>query len=179
MVLSKNYTQLGRNMIEMLGVLAIVGVLSVGGIAGYNKAMTKIHINQAIQQISQIAMGVQTLYKNQKVVDNLTPDVLKKAGIIDVNTDTSLYNSDSLGTKFNTPPVGSWMLVYTGLTPAKSYNISLYDLSEEECIALFSYDWTLLDGFHDVYVTNASVLKRAYAHPTGGVLNFVDRKSVV
>lgn len=29
----------GRSMIEMLGVLAIVGVLSVGGIAGYSKAM--------------------------------------------------------------------------------------------------------------------------------------------
>ena len=29
----------GRSMIEMLGVLAIIGVLSVGGIAGYSKAM--------------------------------------------------------------------------------------------------------------------------------------------
>ena len=29
-------------MIEMLGVLAIVGVLSVGGIAGYNLALLKI-----------------------------------------------------------------------------------------------------------------------------------------
>ena len=32
----------GRSMIEMWGVLAIVGVLSVGGIAGYSKAMKKI-----------------------------------------------------------------------------------------------------------------------------------------
>ena len=31
----------GRSMIEMLGVLAIIGVLSVGGIAGYSKAMQK------------------------------------------------------------------------------------------------------------------------------------------
>ena len=29
----------GRSMIEMLGVLAIIAVLSVGGIAGYSKAM--------------------------------------------------------------------------------------------------------------------------------------------
>ena len=33
--------QNGRSMIEMLGVLAIIGVLSVGGIAGYSKAMMK------------------------------------------------------------------------------------------------------------------------------------------
>ena len=35
----------GRSMIEMLGVLAIVGVLSVGGISGYSKAMSKYKID--------------------------------------------------------------------------------------------------------------------------------------
>ena len=34
-------SSVGRSMIEMLGVLSIVGVLSVGGIAGYSKAMEK------------------------------------------------------------------------------------------------------------------------------------------
>ncbi|MCM1323507.1 MAG: type II secretion system GspH family protein [Acetobacter sp.] len=34
----------GRSMIEMLGVLAIVGILSVGGITGYSKAMYKYKI---------------------------------------------------------------------------------------------------------------------------------------
>ena len=29
----------GRSMVEMLGVLAIVGVLSVGGISAYSKAV--------------------------------------------------------------------------------------------------------------------------------------------
>ncbi len=33
--------QFGRSMIEMLGVLSIVGILSVGGIAGFSKAMAK------------------------------------------------------------------------------------------------------------------------------------------
>ena len=39
-ILNRN-TQSGRSMIEMLGVLAIIGVLSVGGISGYSKAMAK------------------------------------------------------------------------------------------------------------------------------------------
>ena len=39
----------GRSMIEMLGVLAIVGVLSVGGIAGYSKAMNKFKTNKQLQ----------------------------------------------------------------------------------------------------------------------------------
>ncbi len=34
-ILSKKTDQSGRSMVEMLGVLAIIGVLSVGGISGY------------------------------------------------------------------------------------------------------------------------------------------------
>ena len=42
----------GRSMIEMLGVLAIVGVLSVGGMSGYSKAMTKYKMNKQVEQYS-------------------------------------------------------------------------------------------------------------------------------
>ena len=38
--------QKGRSMIEMIGVLAIVGILSVGSIGGYMFAMTKLRINR-------------------------------------------------------------------------------------------------------------------------------------
>ena len=46
--------QIGRSMVEMLGVLAIIGVLSVGAIAGYSKAMTKYKMNKQINQINQV-----------------------------------------------------------------------------------------------------------------------------
>jgi len=55
----------GRSMIEMLGVLAIIGVLSVGGIAGYSKAMNKYRINKAIEQITLIAGNVRTFFASQ------------------------------------------------------------------------------------------------------------------
>lgn len=45
--------QSGRSMIEMLGVLAIVGILSVGGISAFQKAMTKHKINQTTGEFSQ------------------------------------------------------------------------------------------------------------------------------
>ncbi len=48
----------GRSMIEMLGVLAIVGVLSVGGIAGYSKAMEKWKINKIIEEYSMLMAGL-------------------------------------------------------------------------------------------------------------------------
>ena len=58
--------QSGRSMIEMLGVLAIIGVLSVGGIAGYSKAMTKYRINKTIEQITLIAGNVRAFWGPQK-----------------------------------------------------------------------------------------------------------------
>ncbi len=49
---------LGRSMIEMLGVLAIIGVLSVGGIAGYSKAMRKYKLNKQSEQINMVIDAV-------------------------------------------------------------------------------------------------------------------------
>ena len=44
----------GRSMVEMLGVLAIIGVLSVGALSGYSKAMFKYKLNKQAEQISTI-----------------------------------------------------------------------------------------------------------------------------
>ncbi len=35
----RGMTSLGRSMLEMLGVLAVIGVLSVGALSGYSKAI--------------------------------------------------------------------------------------------------------------------------------------------
>lgn len=56
----------GRSMIEMLGVLAIVGVLSVGGIGGYSKAMNKYKTNQLREQINTISSNLMTTFFNEK-----------------------------------------------------------------------------------------------------------------
>ena len=47
----------GRSMVEMLGVLAIIGVLSVGAMTGYSKAMLKYKLNKQAEQIAQLISG--------------------------------------------------------------------------------------------------------------------------
>ena len=46
----------GRSMVEMLGVLAIIGVLSVGGIAGYSLGMRKHRANGVADIASKYAL---------------------------------------------------------------------------------------------------------------------------
>ncbi len=48
----------GRSMVEMLGVLAIIGVLSVGVISGYSKAMMKYKLNKQTEQLNQVVNSV-------------------------------------------------------------------------------------------------------------------------
>ena len=78
--------QSGRSMIEMLGVLAIIGVLSVGGIAGYSKAMTKYRINKTIEQITLIAGNVRAFFASQRVhTDSLGDEMGKYDGAENIN----------------------------------------------------------------------------------------------
>ena len=46
----------GRSMVEMLGVLAVMGVLSIGGVAGYRYAMDKMNANDIINEVRKRAV---------------------------------------------------------------------------------------------------------------------------
>lgn len=64
--------QSGRSMVEMLGVLAIIGVLSVGGISGYSKAMAKFKLTKAQDQLSMLLMNIRTTYATAPTYAGLT-----------------------------------------------------------------------------------------------------------
>lgn len=55
----------GRSMVEMLGVLAIIGVLSVGGLAGYSMGMRAYKINQILNTIQTLAVNARDFFKNE------------------------------------------------------------------------------------------------------------------
>ena len=61
----------GRSMVEMLGVLAIIGVLSVGAMSGYSKAMMKYKLNKQAEQLSWL-FNIIYQYKGQFVFDKKT-----------------------------------------------------------------------------------------------------------
>ena len=65
----QNQAQSGRSMVEMLGVLAVIGVISLGGISGYRMAMNRYQANQIANEINlmrtdakiKVARGVELL----------------------------------------------------------------------------------------------------------------------
>ena len=58
----------GRSMVEMLGVLTIIGVLSVGAIAGYSKAMMKYKLNKYSEQMNTV---INAIARNVHSFDNI------------------------------------------------------------------------------------------------------------
>ena len=53
----KNTNESGRSMVEMLGVLAIIGVLSIGGIAGYTLAMNRYRANEILNAAALVSIA--------------------------------------------------------------------------------------------------------------------------
>lgn len=100
--MNKN-NQMGRSMVEMLGVLAIIGVLSVGGIAGYSKAMEKFKLQKGLDQLQNILFKVINLDNNQFTDDGTITAI--RVGIIPVemlNGKTST-NATEIYNVFNMP----------------------------------------------------------------------------
>jgi Tfp pilus assembly protein PilE len=134
--------QSGRSMIEMLGVLAIIGVLSVGGIAGYSKAMNKYRTNKVADNISMIVTNIRTLYAQQTNFNGLDNSTAIDMGVIpdELGTDSS---TGTLTNVFN----GSVHVnaVYLGNTAQeaseKAFQVTFNGLSKEACVTLATNDW--------------------------------------
>ena len=90
----------GRSMVEMLGVLAIIGVLSVGAMNGYSKAIFKYKLNKQAEQMNTVINAVakyahsfSTDFRNQ----NLTSYFIKLDEIptemIRMNVSAEIYDT--------------------------------------------------------------------------------------
>ena len=101
----------GRSMVEMLGVLAIIGVLSVGAISGYGKAMFKYKLNKQTEQLNQV-IGAMVRYKSSLMLNPDSADapisdyqlvpLLKKLGEIpkEMYTSDGRFIKDVFGTEY-------------------------------------------------------------------------------
>lgn len=133
--------QSGRSMVEMLGVLAIIGVLSVGGIAGYSKAMAKFKLTKAMDQVSNVVTNIRTLYSGQPNYSGLTTTVAIRMGAVgaemlngvDSSTATTAYNA------FN-GQVGIAVASVNGNANG-GFSVTFTGLGKEACVALSTADW--------------------------------------
>ena len=76
-----NKTEQGRSMIEMLGVLAIIGIIAVSALAGYSQVMLKFRMMQTTNQILTLSDDIAQTYSWMKTYPDGTNETLKNDGI--------------------------------------------------------------------------------------------------
>ena len=129
----------GRSMIEMLGVLAIVGVLSVGGIAGYSKAMGKFKTNKAIDQINMLTTNIRTLYSSQRNYNGLTTELAKKVNLVPAE----MY-SDVSDSKITNAFGGSLEISVSAASTEgdeKAFILEMDNVPSSACVSIVTTDW--------------------------------------
>jgi len=133
---TEKHTQSGRSMIEMMGVLAIVGVLSAGGIAGYNMAMQSYKTNALIEKIQLISVQTRKLYKGD--YSNIKIQDLVDTGLL---SDTKSPFGVSFGLASN----------------ANGYfSIYLKPVPKDTCVDLVMNSWGNIGTFRTIWVGHTS-----------------------
>ena len=129
-----NHTQeSGRSMVEMLGVLAIVGVLSVGGIAGYSQAMSKFKVTKAMDQVQTIITNMRTLYASSRTYSALNAQTANSVGILTTETYTGT------GSKGINPFGGD--IVFGVGNDNRTFTVQYTKMTPEACVKMATADW--------------------------------------
>ena len=167
----------GRSMIEMLGVLAIIGVLSVGGIAGYSKAMSKYRVNKTIDQVSHIAANTRILFSSQKDYSKISANVIVTAKLFPQEM-VGTCTANNASCTFTNPFSGAVTMAAAGRFDGdsnKAFMLTYEGIPQEACIDLATIDWGTGSGGGLVAMgVNKSVSSSKAGGCTGGAQKETD-----
>mgnify|MGYP004435207467 CR=1 FL=1 len=145
-----NSCEKGRSMIEMLGVLAIVGVLSVGGIAGYSKAMGKYKTNHLIEQLTMLITNIRNSFIGQHDFSDINNNLLINIGAVPADMYDHSRASNDILHAWN----GKVTIFPSEASNNKQMAFELYvnNISKNVCIEMVTMDWGKEDVFGGVFV---------------------------
>lgn len=107
----------GRSLIEVIGVMAITGVMTVSALGIYNMIRANQVRNIAIAEVKQIAENTKILLEMRGTYEGVSVDYLIKAGAL----------------KSDNAPIGGEDWSVTPSFDGTSFSINLVDLTNGEC----------------------------------------------
>lgn len=127
--------QHGRSMVEMLGVLAVIGVLSIGGLYAYRQAMVIHQTNLVKQLITQLHMAL------QENAD--TPNLSRKQLISRVCAENTFACTHISGNYayFSGIENVMWGIQITQAQFPNAQSVFLFNLPPKVCQKLVYTDW--------------------------------------
>ena len=142
--MKKNYSrESGRTMIEMLGVLAIIGVLTVGSIKLYSIAMRNMKRSEVVQDIQLLVQQIRSLYANVQNYSDIDNSVIVALGLDETN------------------PFGGDYDLVANPQDDTIFEIHIKGLAKENCQYFKIYSW------EDSVLQNQKGRGGAVANPSG------------
>ena len=126
----KNIMQSGRSMVEIIGVLAVVGVLSIGAVSGYKYGMNRYRANETINELQIRALGLMQQINHGEIVE-LNMEMGDKTGLG--------YTTDA------------WIKE----TDPKYFYISLAQVPSDVCKQILKEEWSTPTA---IYIGNSNYL---------------------
>lgn len=132
------HQQAGRSMIEMLGILALAGIMTYGAIKLYQSMRNRTARTTAEMTLSDLASNAKLLFRGRGDYSAISMDYLVKAGALK-NTNSPLPNTE---------------MTVQSADLGKSFAIVLSGLSFGDCayFATTKIDWATaikVNGFSD------------------------------
>lgn len=141
----------GRSMIEMLGVLAIIGVLSAGGIAGYSMAMNAYKTNEVASRVQTMSTQVRVLYQGKYDFDKADSS---SAPLAQLGYATDFRN-----------PFGGANIAAEGERANGQFKITVADVPQDACVKYLTTVWADSSMFNGLNVGATT------GSPAGGKLD--------
>lgn len=143
-------------MIEMLGVLSVVGMLSLGALNGYAKATAKMKRDKLVYQISELIINIRALYFQQVDFSDINAKTLVNSGAVphemfDPNdrnkSEVPLYNA-----------FGGSVFIFPSNKDESNrkmaFEIYITGLNHDTCVTMATTDWGQdpASGFISMYI---------------------------
>ncbi|MBO7053541.1 MAG: hypothetical protein J6W27_03865 [Alphaproteobacteria bacterium] len=120
--------QSGRSMIEMVGVLAVMGLITAAAFVLINSAMSSQRLSRVDDDVAGIVNGVRLLYNSQPDFTGVSADTLVLLGF--GNADKAYQN----------PYGGDYIL--NSQPNARTFTVTLDKLGAKTCTVLSTKTWT-------------------------------------
>lgn len=121
----------GRSMVEMLGVLAIIGVLSVGGLMGYSVGMRRYKTNKLLNNLNLIFVNALNTFENETDF----------SGVLTADPVSNRAKFEALGiSEPGANPFGVYAFRINDTYPFM-FTVQVRDIPKQVCIELVRADW--------------------------------------
>ena len=113
----------GRSMIEMVGVLAVMGLITAGAFVLISSAMRSQKISRVDDDVSAIVAGTRLLYNSQENFSGLNNTAIEALGFSGTN------------------PFGGNYYISVNSSDKTKFDVFIGGLSQSECNTLKSRNW--------------------------------------